>query len=162
VLFLLLACGCSKNEPLTTDEAKELLEASNIFRSQMPVVTLTDEEVQKGLSAGYWTLSEEAEHHRENHRTLLLTPEGRHYFSGQPLLKQPTITLRQELNGRLLEIKDIQAQGDGAADRVVVYTYTWNFENQIPELAELFKDHPPEEAKKIFRYGTDGWEILLP
>jgi hypothetical protein len=158
--FSITLAGCAKQEPLTFDKAKEVLEASNLFRPQLANVTLTDDEVQKGLNAGYWTLSAEAEHHRENHRMLLLTPEGRHYFSGQPLLKRPVITLKQELSGRLLQVEDVQVPGEGATDRVVVYTYTWNFANQIPELAEMFKDHPAEEAKKTFRYETDGWKIL--
>lgn len=159
---LVLIGGCSKqNEELTTDKAKEVLEASNLFRPQLPVVTLTDEEVQKGLSAGYWTLSAEGERQRENRRMLLLTPQGRQYFDGQPLEAKPIMTLRQELSGQLLQVESVKPPDTGGTDRVVTYTYTWKFENQAPEMAEFFKDHPSEEAKKTFRNGDRGWEILL-
>jgi hypothetical protein len=117
---LLLVGGCSKTSgELTTDKAKELLEASNLFRQQSPVVTLTDDEVQKGVSAGYWTLSEQAEHHRENRQLLLLTPQGREYFTGQPLAAKPVITLKQELSGQLLQVESVQPPDGGGTDRVV-------------------------------------------
>ena len=46
-LALIYGCSSSK-QPLTSDKAKELLEASNVFRPEFPVVTLTESEVQKG------------------------------------------------------------------------------------------------------------------
>jgi hypothetical protein len=161
VVFVLLF-GCSKQQQLlTTDKAKELLEASNDFQPHLPDILLTDDEVQKGYNAGYWEFSIEGEHHRENGQSMLLTPQGRHYFLGTPLKRRPIMSTKQELGARLITIDDIQPMTNAPDYAVVKYTWTWKFENQIPELAELFKDHPPQEGKKTFHYASNGWEIAL-
>jgi hypothetical protein len=156
-----LACGCAKQQALTIDKAKELLEASSDFQPHLPDILLTDDEVQKGYNAGYWNFSIEAEIHRENRQLILLTPEGMHYFRGTPLKQHPLISTKQELGARLITVDDIQPSPNAPDYATVKYTWTWKFENQIPELVELFKDHPSQEGKKIFHYASNGWEIAL-
>ncbi len=160
--LLALCAGCAKRqEMLSIDKAKELLEASSAFQPHLPDILLTDEEVQKGYNAGYWQFSVEAEHHRENGQSIQLTPEGMHYFRGTPLKRHPIMSTKQELGARLITVDDIQPFPNAPDYATVKYTWTWKFENQIPELAELFKDHPPEEGKKIFHFAGNGWEISL-
>ncbi|MGA2097649.1 MAG: hypothetical protein ABSH39_15220 [Candidatus Acidiferrum sp.] len=156
---LIMIYGCPSKQPLTSDKAKELLEASNVFRPQFPVVNLTEAEVQKGKDFGYWALAPQAEHHRENGGMLLVTPEATHYFQGNPMVKNPVITLRTKLGGRLIEIKDIQPNPEIPNEQIVTYTYTWKFENDVPQVADLFKDHPPTEGKQGFAYGDNGWQL---
>jgi len=158
---LALIYGCSGSKPpLTSDKAKELLEASNVFRPQFPVVTLTESEVQKGKDFGYWSLAPEAEHHRENGGMLIVAPEIRPYFLGNPMVKNPVVTLRTKLSGRLIEVKEIQPTPDDRNAQIVSYTWTWKFENDVPQVADLFKDHPPAEGKQRFVYANSVWQLL--
>jgi hypothetical protein len=152
--------GCSKQQQaLTNDKVKELLEASSDFQPHLPDVTLTQDEVQKGNSAGYWDFSKEGEHHRENSQLIILTPQGMQYFRGTPLMRHPVLSLKQELGANLVEIKDIQPVPNAPDYAVVTYTWTLKFANQIPELELLFKDQPVQDGKKTFHYASNGWEI---
>jgi hypothetical protein len=160
IVALALPSGCTKaKQPLTNEKVTELLEASSDFVPQIRDVTLTQDEIQKGNNAGYWEFSKQAEYHRENGQLIILTPQGRPYFLGTPPMRRPVISIKQKLGARLVEVTGIQPAPDDLDSNIATYTWTWKFENQIPELAEFFKDHPPEEGKKRFHYGSNGWEI---
>ncbi len=163
VVGLAFVSGCSKPQPLTNEKVKELLEASSFFKPQVVFVTLTGDEIQRGKSYGYWTDSREGDHPTGVQRggTLLLTPVGNPYFSGNPLIKNPIMTLRQQLGARLVEIEDLQPLPEDPEERVATYTWIWKFENQVPEMVEFFKDQPPQESTKTFRHGNAGWEIVV-
>ena len=157
-LFLLTACS---KEPLTKDKAQELIEASDEFQLQTVHVRLTEDEVKKGIEAGYWV---SVEMNRTNsalpHMQILsLTPIGAALFRGAPPLNSPVMQINQKLGARVIEIGKIEDDSSDPKLKTVDFTWSRRFENQVPELADMFKDQPAQQARKKFRYGNSAWEL---
>lgn len=157
--FLLIGCA---QEPLTKEKAQELIEASAEFQPQSVSVHLTGEEVKKGTDAGYWSL---VEMNRTNSslprmQIMSLTPMGATFFRGAPPMFMPVMQINQKLGGRVIEITKMEDDASSAKQKTVEFTWTRRFENQVPELVELFKDQPAQQAKKKFLYGKSGWELV--
>ncbi|HEY4978203.1 MAG TPA: hypothetical protein VII25_03475 [Candidatus Acidoferrum sp.] len=160
VLSALSLMGCAK-EPLTKERAQELIEASNEFQPQAISVRLTPDEIQKGIAAGYWSLNgiKRSDSSLMNLQIILLSPIGATFFRGAPTTSSPSMGINQRLGARVIEIIAINEDVNNPKEKIVEFTWTRRFENQVPELLELFKDQPPQQGKKRFRYGKAGWEL---
>ncbi len=89
-----------------------------------------------------------------------MTPIGAALFRGAPMPSLPTMQINQKLGGRVIEITKIEDDPANPKQKNVEYTWTPRFENLIPELVDMFKDQPPQQAKKKLRYGKSGWELV--
>ncbi|HKT45956.1 MAG TPA: hypothetical protein VJP87_00390 [Candidatus Acidoferrales bacterium] len=159
VIVPVLLAGCAK-EPLTKEKAQELIEASADFQPGKTQVRLTEDEVQRGTAAGYWSVNGI----RRSDSTfavaiLVLTPVGATYFRGAPTLNSPVMALQQELGARVIEITKIEDDPGNKKQKNVEFTWTRRFENQVPEMVEFFKDQPTQNGKKTFVYGDGGWAV---
>lgn len=151
--------GCAK-EPLTKEKAQELIEASHEFQPSTTQVTLTPEEIENGRVAGYWSINGI----KRSDSTLalpviILTSIGAAYFRGAPIVAMPVMKIQQDLGERVIEITKIEDDPKDSKQKNVEFTWIRRFENQIPELADFFKDQPAQKGTKKFVYGKNGWEI---
>jgi len=157
VLLCMVLAGCSV-APLTSEAAKTALEASKDFQPQKAQILLTEDEVKRGTDAGYWHLSSNPASAAFG-GILLLTDSGANYFRGAPMRSRPFVHPLQELGQRVVVITAIEDVPENKREKQVSYTWTWRFENMLPELADLFKDQPPQTAQKTFQYSHGMWEL---
>ncbi len=160
VLSAFALFGCTK-EPLTREKAQEIIESSNEFQPQVTSVRLTPDEIQKGITAGYWSLNgiKRSDSAVPNLQFISLTPIGVSFFRGAPTTIVPSMGINQPLGARVIAITSLQDDANNPKEKTVEFTWTRRFENQIPELVELFNDQPAQQGKKKFRYGKAGWEL---
>ena len=159
-LLALLAVACSR-PPLTKDAARDLIQDSPEFQPQASNVTLTSDEIKKGTDAGYWTLLEMNKTNAQlpSMEMISLTPLGRRHFNGSPALFMPVLAIQQPVGTRVIDVQEIQDSPQNPKEKVVTFTWIRRFDSLLPELAELFKDQPPQNGKKTLRYGKSGWEL---
>jgi hypothetical protein len=159
-LFLGFLSSCAK-EPLIKEKAQTLIEASDEFQPQKVNVTLTPEQVKKGVDAGYWALvtMNPGNSQFQPMQMLNLNHMGAVFFRGGGPFSNPVISLKQKLGARVVEVTGIQDVPGNSKQKNILFTWTRRFENQAPDLAELFKDQPVQQGRKTFRYGKSGWEI---
>lgn len=156
----ILAAACSR-PPLTKDAARDIIQDAPEFQPQAVSVRLTDEEIKKGVDAGYWTLLEmnKTDPRLPNPQMISVTAAGRQHFHGVSPMFNPVISIQQPLSARVIDVVEIEDSPQNPKEKVVKFTWIRRFDTMLPELAELFKDQPPQPGTKTFRYGKTGWEI---
>lgn len=151
VLFLLGVSACDSARDLTRSRAKSLIASSDPFQKPTRSVRLSEEEVQTGLTAGYWT-------RQPGFLTLpsylQLTAKGKGLFAGfEPQLGgDVVIDTKQPVRRTVSAVTGITGND---AD------FLWNldFTALSPEARELFKNHPDEKGQASFTLYDDGWRL---
>jgi hypothetical protein len=155
-----LMAACSR-PPLTKDAARDLIQDSPEFQSGQVKVTLTPDEIKKGADAGYWNVVEMNKTNSQlpSSQIIALTPVGKQHFQGTVSVFMPVLSIQQPMGTRVVEVQDVQDSPQDPREKIVTFTWIRRFDSMVPELVELFKDQPPQNGKKTFRYGKSGWEI---
>jgi len=152
-------CACSPSKSLSRSRAAELINRSASFKPQPGKIPLTDEEVKRGVSAGYW----EIRHAISFGDLLYTTPKGDQLFAGfEPQIQGSILNLRQDVSLYVVDVTGIvdNATPDPSiSEKVVEFTYNYKFGNVPPEVRALFKDHPSHPASRVFRLYDDGWRV---
>lgn len=179
IVCLLLASfmpGCSSTKaPSTTDaaapttssisgaEATQSIQA--IFKPQADF-ELTDDEVERGVSAGYWVtgvspnsiISKVSGFYK-------LTAPGKRLFRAIGHTQQGVVvlTLRQIAAPyvvRLGTITENKTSDPLVSEQIVPFDYNCRFDDVPPEIHELLRGHPPLRGIAVLRSSDHGWRVV--
>jgi len=149
--------GCSASNNLTRDKAKKMMESSKEFQTQSNAVRLDDADIKRGEAAGYWHEDKEA----WVMRYFAITPEGKRLFggwvSGRP---DQILNLPYKLSRHVVEVTGItDEEGSNGHEKLVTFTWNWNFDGMPPEVKQFFQNYPPRKYCAEFRLYDDGWRL---
>jgi hypothetical protein len=163
----LLASGCSSGKTLTRDSAKEIM-GKVATQESLTQLTITVERAKKLQSLGPQinTLGV------INGKPCLPDRGDMRIFTGQFVLCQgmipPEITgmqhgvllsLNKPFTWKIVEMTGIADAPDAKNEKLVEYTWQYDFSAYAKELQDIFSI-PPRPGRALFRLYDDGWRFV--
>lgn len=175
-LLTSLMPGCSSNKapsatktaaPATPSisqvEATKSIQA--IFKPQSDF-ELTDDEVERGVSAGYWVtavspnniISKMAGSYR-------LTAQGKRLFRTLGHTQQGVVvlTLRQSLPSYIVHLGTLTENKTSdplVSEQIVPFDYNCKFDDLPPEIRALLQGHPASRGVAVLRSSDHEWRVV--
>jgi len=165
IMSLVVLFGCRSSE-LTRGKAQQIIDADKAFSlidaNQRANYTLSDEEIQNGIKAGYWLRQ-----YRLYAYELVLAPKGKELFSTFALPGvfggvSRTVITKATTKRRVVEITGITDAPGGATPgtvKEVEFTWGWDDSPFPDELKSFVKGHPTTSGGGTFRLYDDGWRF---
>jgi len=170
LLPLLVACimlACTSGE-LTRSKATKLIEKTEGYDKGLPEITLTIDEVQRGVNSGLWIIHRHGYIMSRDTHAAELTQEGSKYFSSMAITPGQleswnlyvSVAPRARVNYVLVEMTGIRDVPDSeGGGKIAEYRYKWDF-SRLPEPArKIFDSRGPQDARALFRHYDDGWRL---
>jgi len=164
LIIVAFACstGCGRSRSLSRDKAAELINQSPQFKPSPAKIPLTEDEVNRGVKAAFWTIRPTPSYIMFGPDKLLyMTEQGNRLFAGfEPQVQGRILDLREKLPLYVVEVTGVTDNGTpDVGQRVVEFTYNYRFDSLPPEVQDLLKDHPISRGKLAFRLYDDGWRL---
>ena len=165
LVLLSCSCGCRSHE-LTRSRAKEIINSSKAFSdpSQHANYTLSGEDIQRGITAGYW--------HKQRGwfgDVLMLTASGKTLFldfGSQGFGQSVTVTTKGATRRLVVEVTGITEapallSGGATPNSVKAVEFIWNWDDStFPNALKTYlNNQAPASGTAILRLYDDGWRF---
>ena len=159
----IILTGCTSKE-LTRSKAKQLIEASDLYKPIKRRVNLSNNEISEIIKSGYATFG------GIGIRRAAVTDTGRQYFDnvsgmmggfGGPALTPFSVLLAKAMKPIVTEVTGIT--GDEVSTKTVDYKWQWDARDQPEEVKRLIPSLAAvhDDSVKLKLY-DDGWRPQFP
>lgn len=148
--------GCDSSRTLTRGRAKDVIEASDTYKLKKHSIELTENEFTNLWRGGYLQVRVVF-----FQRQIEVAPKGKAFFddAGQMPAMPAQVVTAIPIKPYVIEVSGI-TEGGTESEKLVEYTWNWDFKPLPEEVRYFFKDHPPERWKVTLKLYDDGWRAV--